>query len=302
MTDVNEAHLERFFAYLDGELSDEERSAFEAELERDASLRAEFASFRATMEALHEAAHDEPAPDLTSGVQSRIRRRSRGRFFAAKNAPRFPLEMLVLLFALVVGGIALVTGTGPARLFDLPAPSPIDLPERAPDRAPADPRDPDGIPDAPANAPAEAVVPSSGERPPTALPDPVIDESGTLAPHVLHEEGQALLDELASTPRTSAPLGAPVAGARRIETDWVISTGLSLEALETLTRRRAGRQRTSVHDGRVVVEGDLVDVRPLVERFAELGPIERVRVPRDVPGLTRIWLLPEGVSFPSETE
>jgi anti-sigma factor RsiW len=105
---ANEAR-ELFSAALDGELTQEEQQHFAAALERDDGLRAEYREFIACNDALRQAAGmaPGPVPDLLPGVQSRLRARSRGRFYADRFSERsgtgwqptvlFALLMLALL-------------------------------------------------------------------------------------------------------------------------------------------------------------------------------------------------------------
>jgi anti-sigma factor RsiW len=105
---ANEAR-ELFSAALEGELTEEEQRRFAAALERDAGLGAEYREFVACNDALRHAAAAAPGPvpDLLPGVQSRLRARSRGRFYADRFAERsgtgwqptvlFALLMLALL-------------------------------------------------------------------------------------------------------------------------------------------------------------------------------------------------------------
>jgi anti-sigma factor RsiW len=104
---ANEAR-ELFSAALDGELTPEEQQGLAAALEQDPRLRAEYREFIACNHGLRQAAAaSAPVPDLLPGVQSRLRARSRGRFYADRFAERsgtrwqptvlFALLMLALL-------------------------------------------------------------------------------------------------------------------------------------------------------------------------------------------------------------
>ncbi len=74
-----------FGEVVEGTLDPAQRAAFDAALEADAALGEEFALFRATLggiAALGADAEDAaPPPDLLPKVQSRLRARSRGRFY-----------------------------------------------------------------------------------------------------------------------------------------------------------------------------------------------------------------------------
>ncbi|MEZ4252572.1 MAG: hypothetical protein R3B99_30550 [Polyangiales bacterium] len=124
---------ERFSEAYDDELSAEERAAFDAALDADPALRAEYEDFRALLDGTHALAggddpdlhddvalrraflegtafegegSDEPVPDLLPGVQKKIRERSRGRYYRDRFAERGKLATPVLLavvMALVLG-------------------------------------------------------------------------------------------------------------------------------------------------------------------------------------------------------
>ncbi len=122
---------ERFSEAYDDELSEEERAVFDATLDADPVLRAEYDEFRALLEGTHALAgrddldlHDDvalrraflegfpesggdlPSPDLLPGVQKKIRERSRGRYYRDRFAERgkyaTPL-LLAIVMALVLG-------------------------------------------------------------------------------------------------------------------------------------------------------------------------------------------------------
>ncbi len=69
---------------IEGTLDAAQRDAFERALAADEGLREEFDAFRAMLSGVAALGHAEettPAPDLLPLVQSRLRRRSRGRFY-----------------------------------------------------------------------------------------------------------------------------------------------------------------------------------------------------------------------------
>jgi anti-sigma factor RsiW len=104
---------ERFSAAFDGELSEQEQAAFEATLKEHPELAEEYEEFAQTMRevaafAMEDLGEEEEGevPDLLSGVQDRLRERSRGRFYRdrfSRNARRGPP------FILLVGLVMLVT-------------------------------------------------------------------------------------------------------------------------------------------------------------------------------------------------
>lgn len=113
---TSEQARELFSAALDGELEAGERDAFEHALHADAALAQEYAAFRATLEHARGAAPafardpnaaPPPAPDLLPGVQSRLRQRSRGRFYGDRFSERLgrgltqPLLIALIMVALL---------------------------------------------------------------------------------------------------------------------------------------------------------------------------------------------------------
>jgi len=126
---------ERFSAAYDGTLSEEEARAFEALLAEDEALRAEYDELAALLDDAHgidddalvealgpevrgllDSARqvavegDEDPVDLVAGVQERIRRRSRGRYyrdrFSQQTGPKALLPLLLGVVMLIVVGVA----------------------------------------------------------------------------------------------------------------------------------------------------------------------------------------------------
>ncbi len=98
---------ELFSAAYDGELEGEQQKAFDAALAADAELAKEYAELRELLNDAHalDEKEDVEVPDLLSGVQHKIRARSRGRFyrdrFSVESGPRSLLPILM-------GGVMLV--------------------------------------------------------------------------------------------------------------------------------------------------------------------------------------------------
>lgn len=96
---------ERFRAYLDDELTPDERSAFEADLAASPETEAEFEDYRRTVELLRGLPMPEPPDRFLERVEGRIRRRSHGRFFGVEPRVRLPYEAIAtitLLAAMVL--------------------------------------------------------------------------------------------------------------------------------------------------------------------------------------------------------
>lgn len=151
MVAPTESQVARFSAYLDDELDAEARAAFEAELDRDPALQDAFDQFVGTLGALS-GIDDVPEVDLREGVERKLRRRSRGRFFSERSLQRQRMQTGVFVAAafVVLGAITLVADPGSVGDLWL-----------------ADPT-------APAGSGAEAAAAPDGERranaaPPTAI-------------------------------------------------------------------------------------------------------------------------------------
>jgi len=100
---------------IEGTLDPAQKDALDAALAADPELREELEAYRAVVGgAARLANEDEPAPDLLHGVQSRLRKRSRGRFyrdrFAEQARPRSVLPLLAgILVALLAAAAWMAT-------------------------------------------------------------------------------------------------------------------------------------------------------------------------------------------------
>ncbi len=95
---------ELFSAYWDDELPSAEVRALEEHLQSCVVCRREYESFEKAVGALGSLHKMTAPPDFASGVNGRIRARSKGRFFAPRRlAERIPYE----LFSLVMLGLLL---------------------------------------------------------------------------------------------------------------------------------------------------------------------------------------------------
>lgn len=95
-----EAARELFSRYHDGDLSDGERRALEALLEEDPEARAEWETFRRTVEEISGLNRLQPPPSFAADVERKIRKRSRGRFFGEQRS--FSLQFAVVSFILIL--------------------------------------------------------------------------------------------------------------------------------------------------------------------------------------------------------
>lgn len=102
---TTEAIDERATDWLDDRMSGDERKAFEAELAADPDLAAEVEGLDTVVRTLRRLPGADAPPDFLRAVQSRLRRRSRGRYFGLQVRYRFPYEAVIngiLLASLVV--------------------------------------------------------------------------------------------------------------------------------------------------------------------------------------------------------
>lgn len=113
---------------LEGELDAEKKSEFDAAVASDPELREELEAYRAVMGGVARlGAHDEDVdapPNLLAGVQSRIRKRSRGRFFRDRFAEQAgPRSVMPLLVAILVALAIATTWVAMQSVIVIEAPS-----------------------------------------------------------------------------------------------------------------------------------------------------------------------------------
>jgi len=101
MTNANEELFERITAYLDGDLSDEARAAFEAELETNEELGELLLAATEAMAVVARVPAPKPPEDFDHGVARVIRRRSRGRFFGSWTHAHYQGSWIFALVSLV---------------------------------------------------------------------------------------------------------------------------------------------------------------------------------------------------------
>ncbi|QDG50943.1 hypothetical protein FIV42_09415 [Persicimonas caeni] len=101
-----------FIAFLEGDLPDERRQEFEAELERDAELRRDFEDFADIMGGVQSLPFEFAPPDFVDKVQGRIRKRSKGRFFAENflYSTRMPYEAIAVVMIAVMAAAWMLMG------------------------------------------------------------------------------------------------------------------------------------------------------------------------------------------------
>ena len=97
-----------FSEAFEGDLDPERAAAFEAALAADEGLRADYDDFVETLQLVGrlDELDPAPAPDLLHGVQERLRRRSRGRYyrdrFAKRAGPGWMMPLAAVVAVLLV--------------------------------------------------------------------------------------------------------------------------------------------------------------------------------------------------------
>jgi anti-sigma factor RsiW len=108
-------------SYLDETMSVDERAAFEKTLETDHDRRREIESLRSALRLVRELPHEAPPSRFMWAVQQRIRRRTRGRYFAYWKEPSMVLEAAVCAVLIFLSAALYLVGG-----FPKPAPAPGD--------------------------------------------------------------------------------------------------------------------------------------------------------------------------------
>jgi anti-sigma factor RsiW len=109
---------ELFSAYWDEELAADQANALEAHLKSCVVCRREYESFEQTVGALGTLHRMVAPPEFSDGVRSKIRKRSKGRFFTPRRlAERIPYELFSLvMLGLILAIYILLALTQPGRL------------------------------------------------------------------------------------------------------------------------------------------------------------------------------------------
>ena len=94
----------RFNAYIDDELSAEERRLFEKELAEDEEFARDYEEFSRPIQGLHSFSFEFAPPGFVSRVETRIRTRSQGRFFAENYlfGERMPYEVVAIVMIVLM--------------------------------------------------------------------------------------------------------------------------------------------------------------------------------------------------------
>lgn len=141
----------RIMDYLDGEMTDEERTTFEADLVHDNVLQRELAAMQSTLGVV-QSLQMKFAPDhFVQEVESKVRTRSRGRFFGydALYSSRIPYEVFAVVAIAIMAGMWMMSSPDDARFgadMAIVAPDPQKV---APDAGAEAGAAGGGVPDAP---------------------------------------------------------------------------------------------------------------------------------------------------------
>lgn len=126
-----------FGAYRDDELADEERRAFEARLEEDASLREAYEDYAHFVDEIADLPTRGPSGEFDVQVCERLRRRSGGRFFGEPTgydtARRFD-ELAAVAMLAVMTSAYLVLGLSSDRGLESVEEPGLEVPADAPTR------------------------------------------------------------------------------------------------------------------------------------------------------------------------
>jgi hypothetical protein len=103
MLDINEQDL-MFNAYYEGDMTQDEREDFEGRLERDDMFRKDYEDFLSVVGGLRSLPFEFAPDNFVEKVQSRIRTRSAGRFFAENylTSTHVPYEVIALVMIIVM--------------------------------------------------------------------------------------------------------------------------------------------------------------------------------------------------------
>ncbi len=143
MIEPNEETILRLTAYLDGEMSEEERAQLEADALADPSLAELLAEATAAKDVISQLPEVQAPDDFPLAVERRIRRRSQGRFYAGQQIRQRDSSFLFVLIALGIL-IAWTIISRPGNLALLLDAEQTERQQQTPeDRAPTSPVDED---------------------------------------------------------------------------------------------------------------------------------------------------------------
>jgi len=101
---------EQLSAYLDGEISEEERCEVESWLENDEEIKEDFSSFQDVVQRLQRLPEDQAPEGFGAEIEHRIRQDSHGRYFDIWSTIRFPYDVLVSATLVLAMILVFLTG------------------------------------------------------------------------------------------------------------------------------------------------------------------------------------------------
>ena len=106
-----------FNAYLEDDLADDERAEFDRRLADDPDFARAYEQFTDVVGSLGDLPFEFAPPDFVERVQTRIRTRSRGRFFAEEFLfkTRIPYEVVAIVMIIVMAAAYLFMGAPPDK-------------------------------------------------------------------------------------------------------------------------------------------------------------------------------------------
>jgi hypothetical protein len=138
---TSEEARELFSEAFEDDLEEDRKTAFLGALDADAELKAEYDDFVETFALVGKIGEDvQPPPDLLRGVQERLRKRSRGRYyrdrFSRRAGPAWMLPMILVVTVLTVLAVAWFALQTTVVLDDVLDPVLDPVPDEAGDQAP----------------------------------------------------------------------------------------------------------------------------------------------------------------------
>lgn len=267
MTDVSEELAIRFSEYLDGEMNAEEASAFEAELAEDEALSTAFEEFSETLNVL--GGLGTPEVDLAAEVETKIRRRSQGRYFGRNSLrkQRVQTEIFIAIALILLAGIALLAT--PGGLKALLGPSEFELIEEPE----IDPRD-----DSPSE---EAGEDDSAESATSTDPDPVMAAEPDGESEAEVDPVAGLVEPGSQLPRApeGATSGQAVMPMARHEFQYTVHTTMAADALQRRLRDQFGADSVREEDGWIALAVPRAEMSDAAAAVSALGRLERSTAP-----------------------
>lgn len=261
MNELTDAEAARLIEYVDGEMDADAMQAFEAELQDNPRLQEALDELRGAVDVIGALGAPEEV-DLAEGVRSRIRRRSRGRYFGRRSLYRERVQtQLFISFALAVLAAAILLAS-PYVIRELFAPQEFELVDEG-----------SGEAEHGGSGEAEGSADNGDVRGPetTGDPSPAPDPTGA---EPLPMDG--------SLARHGAVADIAPTAVRHHEFAYTVRTELGVEALGARLRDQFGAEDVRRDGDAFVVAVPRAQVAETVTRVGDLGPVTRRTV--EVPG------------------